>query len=143
MWVLTAVLGGLFTLATAHVNPDIYANLARAPLAWIGLLVFMAGLVAVFLGQARGRFLLAFVGSSAFILGLLAATAASVFPVMLKSTLDPAFSLTAYNAAAGPHSLASGTKWWFIGFPIAIAYFVILFRLHRGKVKATADGKGY
>jgi cytochrome d ubiquinol oxidase subunit II len=34
-------------------------------------------------------------------------------------------------------------KWWFLGFPIAVAYFVFLFRIHRGKVKAAADGKGY
>ena len=141
--VLTAVLGGLATLATAQVNPDIYANLPNAPLAWIGLLIFAAGLVVVFWGQARSHFLLAFLGSAAFILGLLAATAACVFPVMLKSTLDPTWSLTAYNAAVSHHGLVTGAKWWFVGFPIVIVYFVFLFRLHRGKVKAAEDGKGY
>jgi cytochrome d ubiquinol oxidase subunit II len=141
--VLTALLGGLATLATAQVNPDVYANLPSAPLAWIGLLIFVAGLVVVFWGQARSHFLLAFLGSAAFILGLLAATAACVFPVMLKSTLDPTWSLTAYNAVVSHHGLVTGAKWWFVGFPIVIAYFVLLFRLHRGKVKAAEDGKGY
>jgi cytochrome d ubiquinol oxidase subunit II len=141
--VLTAVLGGVATLATAQVNPDIYANLPKAPLAWIGLLIFVVGLVVVFWGQARSRFLLAFLGSAAFILGLLAATAACVFPVMLKSTLDPTWSLTAYNAVVSHHGLVAGAKWWFVGFPIVVAYFVLLFRLHRGKVKAAEDGKGY
>jgi cytochrome d ubiquinol oxidase subunit II len=140
---LTAVLGGLATLATAQVNPDIYANLPHAPLAWVGLFLFVLGLATVFLGQLRGRFLAAFLGSGAFIVGLLAATAACVFPVMLKSTLDPAWSLTAYNASVSHHGLVTGAKWWFLGFPIAIAYFVVLFRIHRGKVKATADGRGY
>jgi cytochrome d ubiquinol oxidase subunit II len=141
--VLTAVLGGLATLATAQVNPDIYANLPSAPLAWIGLFLFVLGLATVFWGQLTGRFLVAFLGSAGFILGLLAATAACVFPVMLKSTLDPAWSLTAYNAAVSHHGLVTGVKWWFLGFPIAVAYFVFLFRIHRGKVKAAADGKGY
>ncbi len=141
--VLTAVTGGLATLATAQVNPDIYVNLPNAPLAWIGLFLFVLGLATVFSGQLRGRFLVAFLGSGAFIVGLLVATAACVFPVMLKSTLDPAWSLTAYNAAVSHHGLVTGTKWWFFGFPIAIAYFVVLFRIHRGKVKAAADGQGY
>jgi cytochrome d ubiquinol oxidase subunit II len=141
--VLTALLGGLATLATAQVNPDIYANLPNAPLAWIGLFLFVLGLATVFSGQLRGRFLVAFLGSGAFIVGLLVATAACVFPVMLKSTLDPAWSLTAYNAATSHHGLVTGTKWWFFGFPIAVAYFVVLFRIHRGKVKAGAEGQGY
>ena len=37
----------------------------------------------------------------------------------------------------------AGAKWWFLGFPLAVAYFGFLFRIHRGKVKAAADGKGY
>ena len=134
--VLTAVLGGLCTLATAKVRPEIYEQLPQAGLAWIGLLVFLLGLVAVFWGQMQKRYLLAFIGSGAFILGLLAATAACVFPVMLKSTLDSAWSLTAYNATVSEHGLVTGLKWWLVGFPIALAYFAFLFRLHRGKVKA-------
>jgi cytochrome d ubiquinol oxidase subunit II len=141
--VLTAVLGGVCTLATAQVNPEIYANLPEAPLAWAGLLVFLLGLGSVFWGQLRGRDRLAFLGSAAFILGLLAATAACVFPVMLKSTLDPAWSLTAYNAAVSQHGLRTGLAWWLVGFPLAVGYLVFLFRIHRGKVKVAADGKGY
>ena len=141
--VLTAMLGGLTTLATARVNSDIYANLPGAPLAWLGLAAFLLGLVFVFWGQLRGKHLTAFLGSGAFILGLLAATAACVFPVMLKSTLDPRWSLTAQNAAVGEHGLRAGLKWWVFGFPLAVGYFVFLFRLHRGKVKVTTDGEGY
>jgi cytochrome d ubiquinol oxidase subunit II len=141
--VVTAVLGGLCTLATGKVNPDVYANLPQAPLAWLGLAVFLVGLAAIFWGQLRGRHGLAFLGSAAFILGLLAATAACVFPVMLKSTLDPSWSLTAYNSAVSQHGLRTGIKWWLVGFPIAVGYVVFLFRIHRGKVKAAADGEGY
>jgi cytochrome d ubiquinol oxidase subunit II len=141
--ILTAVLGGLTTIATAKVNPDIFNNIPHAPLAWIGMIVFVSGLVLVFWGQLRSRHLLAFLGSAAFILGLLATSAACVFPVMLKSTLDPEWSLTAYNAAVSPQGLRTGMAWWFLGFPIAVGYVFLLFRLHRGKVKAAEDGKGY
>jgi len=140
--VLTTVLAGVVTLATAQVSPTIYAQLPHAPLAWIALVIVAFGLVAIFAGQLRGKPLLAFVGSGAFMLGLLAATAACVFPVMLRSTLNPDWSLTAYNAATNHYGLMAGLGWWCLGFPIAIAYFVVLFRLHRGKVKAN-EGEGY
>jgi cytochrome bd ubiquinol oxidase subunit II len=141
--VATAVTGGLCTLATARVNPDVLASLAHAPLGWLGLAIFLLGLATVFWGQLRGRHGIAFLGSAAFIVGLLAATAACVFPVMLKSSLDPSWSLTAYNSSVGQHGLRTGMTWWFFGFPIAVAYIIFLFRLHRGKVKAAAEGAGY
>lgn len=143
LWSLAVVLGLVATFATARVNPAVYANFGGRVLPWVGLLLFLAGLVTVFVGTLRGKHLLAFLGSGAFILGILAATAAAVFPVMLRSTLDPAFDLTAYNATVSRYGLASGLKWWFLGFPLVIVYFTFLFRLHRGKVKAAADGEGY
>jgi cytochrome d ubiquinol oxidase subunit II len=140
--VLTTVLAGVATLATAQVNPNIYTRLPQAPLAWIALLIVAFGLTAIFAGQLRGKPLLAFIGSGAFMLGLLAATAACVFPVMLRSTLNPDWSLTAHNAATDHYGLMAGLGWWCLGFPLAIAYFVLLFRLHRGKFKAS-EGEGY
>ena len=84
----------------------------------------------------------AFAGSSAFLLGILAATAASVYPAMIRAVGDPSRSLTAFNAAASPYALAAGLRWWPIGAALAVAYAVTLFRLHRGKAQA-ADGHGY
>ena len=142
-WCAATGLGLLATWATAKVNSDIYTNLSKAPLAWLGLLLFLTGTVVVFLAQPKGRDLLAFIGSSVFIVGILAATAASVFPVMLRSTLDAAFSLTAYNASVSHAGLIAGAKWWFLGIPLVIGYFFVVFRLHRGKVRATTDGEGH
>ena len=143
LWGLVLVLWILASFATSVVNPGIFRNLPKAPLAWGATLIFLTGLVLVFVGIRRERFLLAFLGSGAFILGLLAASAACVYPVMLKSTLDPAFDLTAVNASAGGHGLRAGLVWWLIGFPIAIGYVIFLFRFHRGKVKAATEGDGY
>jgi cytochrome d ubiquinol oxidase subunit II len=143
LWGLVLVLWTAATLATSVVNPGIFQQWRTAPLAWIGTLLFLAGLALVFTGIRRERFLQAFLGSGAFIVGILAASAASLYPVMLKSTLDPAFDLTALNASVGKHGLQSGLVWWLVGFPLAIGYLVFLFRFHRGKVKAAAEGEGY
>jgi len=143
LWLAVVALALVATWGTATVNPALYGNLPHAPLAWVGIALFLGGLVTVFVGIQRNRFLMAFLGSSAFIIGILAATAACVWPVMLPSTLDPAASLTAFNASAGPVSLRAGMVWWFIGFPIALLYFAYLFWIHQGKVKAPKEGEGY
>ena len=143
LWGLVLVLWIVSSYATSVVNPDIFHNLPRAPLAWVATLLFLAGLGLVFAGIKRERFLLAFLGSGAFILGLLAASAACVYPVMLKSTLGPQFNLTAHNASVSAYGLRTGLVWWLIGFPIAIGYVFFLFRFHRGKVKAAVEGEGY
>ena len=143
LWSAAAFLGIAATLATAKVNQDIYANLAKAPLAWLGLLLFGVGMLVVFFAQPKRRDLLAFLGSSLFIVGILAATAGALFPVMLRSTLDAAWSLTAYNASVSHEGLTAGAKWWFLGIPLVLGYFFVVFRLHRGKAHAAADGEGY
>jgi cytochrome d ubiquinol oxidase subunit II len=143
LWAAVAVLALVATWATARVNPDVYARLPHAPLAWAGLGLFLAGLGTVAVGLRGNRPLLAFLGSGAFIVGLLAATAGCVWPVMLRSTLDPAWSLDAFNGNAGRYGLRSGLAWWAVAFPVVIAYFAMLFRIHRGKVQAAADGEGY
>jgi len=143
LFVPTVVLWLLATVATARLAPEIFRALGDRPLAWLSTLLFLAGLSASFVGRRAGRDLLAFLGSSVFLLGVLAATAASVYPVWLKSAGDPALSLTAQNAAAGEHSLRVGLYWWPVGCVLAIVYFAILFRLHRGRAQPAADGEGY
>jgi len=143
LWGAVLVLWIVASYATSVVNPGIFHRLPQAPLGWVACLVFLAGLGLVFTGIKREQFLLAFLGSGAFILGLLAASAACVYPVMLKSTLGAQFDLTALNASVGIHGLRAGLVWWLIGFPIAIGYLAFLFRFHRGKVKAAAEGEGY
>ncbi len=143
LWLTTLALWLVTTLATKAVNPAIFDAFSQAPLAWLFFVVYVAGLGLVFLGLSRKWHLLAFLGSGAFILGILATTAACVFPVMLRSTLDPAWSLTALNASVEPHGLRVGLVWWLIGFPLVLVYFAYLFHIHRGKVKAAPEGEGY
>jgi cytochrome bd ubiquinol oxidase subunit II len=131
------------TVVTGWVAPAVFEGLARRPLAWISTLLLIGGLITSWVARRAGRDLAAFLGSSAFLLGALAATAASVYPVWLRSTIDPAYSLTAQNTAASAHSLAVGLYWWPVGFVLAIVYSVVLFRLHRGKARAAAEGEGY
>ena len=143
LWSAVAVLWVIVGIATDTVNPDVWLALPHRPLGLLFTVVALGGLTFAFYGQKQQRYLRAFLGSGAFILGLLAATAACVYPVMLRSSLDRAQDLTALNSSVAAHGLATGLKWWILGFPIAIGYIVLLFRIHRGKVSAAAEGEGY
>jgi cytochrome d ubiquinol oxidase subunit II len=138
----TLALWLLASFATARLAPQMADHLAARPLAWAATALFLAGLGGTLLARRAGRDLAAFVASCAFLFGLLAATAAVLYPTMLRAaTVAP--SLTAQNAAAAPHSLRVALLWWPVGLLLAIGYYVVLFRLHRGKAQAAAEGEGY
>ncbi len=52
-------------------------------------------------------------------------------------------SMTVSNGAGDPSGLRVALGWFSIGFPLALAYLAALFRMHRGKAVAAADGEGY
>src|SRR5262249_8442375 len=113
------------------------------PLAWLSLLIAVVGLIFVALGLRQKRDVQAFIGSCAFLTGMLAVTAACVFPVMLRAVGTAGRSLTAYNSSSPVTSLETAFHWWVIGLPLAVVYFVVLFRLHRGKAVAAEGRHGY
>jgi cytochrome bd ubiquinol oxidase subunit II len=139
----TVVLWVAATAATARVAPRVFDGFEDKPLVWLSSLLLVVGLVASFAGRRLGRDLVAFLGSSAFLLGTLAAIAASVYPTWLPAAGDPGRSLTAFNAASSPEALRVGLYWWPLGLLLALVYFATLFYLHRGKAKAAAEGEGY
>lgn len=142
---LPALLGVwlLATWMTSVVAPDLLAALRQRPLALAAAVVAGAGLLASVLARRTRRERLAFLGSSVFLAGVLVATAAARYPVWLRSSLDPAFSLTAMNAAAAPTSLRAGLLWWPVGAVLALVYLALLFHLHRGKLAAHSADSGY
>ena len=143
LYAAVAVLWPLLTLGTWLVNAPMLAALPARPLAWLSVLLAVGGLLAVRLGLRGDRPLLAFLGSCAFVTGMLAATAACVFPVMLRAIGDEGLSLSAYNASVPASSLRIALGWWVIGAPLAVTYFVVLFRIHRGKVAGAHGRDGY
>ncbi len=138
-----AVLWPLATFATWRVNPSLFQALPARPLAWLGIALALAGIVVVFAAGARRRPLAAFLGSCAFLAGMLGATAACLFPVLLSAIGDPARSITAHGGGANEAGLRTALGWWSLGIPLVVAYFTLLFRIHRGKAVAANDGEGY
>jgi cytochrome bd ubiquinol oxidase subunit II len=142
-WVVVVVLGILTTLATALVQPRLYANLVARPWTWLLLALIIGSLVLLLIELRQGRELPAFLASAGFIVSLLAATAAGLYPNLLISTLNEEFNLTIRTAAAGGLALRVGLFWWVLAIALAIGYFTFLFRSFRGKVQPGRDEHGY
>jgi cytochrome d ubiquinol oxidase subunit II len=126
---LTAVLWPIVTLSTHAVNPALLSALPGRPLAWLGLAFGLAGL-GLALGSVRRPGPRSFLGTSAFLLGMLTATAACLYPALLPS-IAASPSLTVFNASSDEYALRSAWGWWRLAIPFVLAQFVWLFWLHR------------
>jgi cytochrome d ubiquinol oxidase subunit II len=136
LWPLLLVLTIVSLAATIDVRPGVLDNFrARRLTQVIPLLVFLA-LVAFPRLIRRGREREAFVASAVFLAAMLAGAAAGLYPVLLPSISNPAENITIFNAAAGHHAMAVGLIWWTGGMMLALAYFVFVYRMFRGKVSA-------
>ncbi len=135
LWVAVFVVMPVITLETAIVRPELFTEMMRRPLAWLAVVLAVSGSLAIVIGQRRERELLAFLGGCGFIVGLLGAAAASVFPVMLHSTFDSAYSITAQAGAVGGDGLGLAIVWWPVAMALSVAYFIVVFRQFGGKVR--------
>ena len=77
----------------------------------------------------------AFIFSSITISLLLILVAIELYPTLLLSTLDPANSITVYNAASSEKSLGIMLTITAIGGPLVLIYMFFVYRTFRGKVK--------
>jgi cytochrome d ubiquinol oxidase subunit II len=58
-----------------------------------------------------------------------------LYPNLIPSRLDPAYSLTAFNASSSPYTLKIMTIVALVFVPIVIAYQVWVYRVFRHKVE--------
>src|SRR5262245_14422676 len=143
LWIAVAVLWPLVTAASAGVNPSLFLGIGRRGLAAVAVLVAIGGIWTVLTRLPRSGFLAAFLGSCAFLLGIIGGSAASYFPVMLRATGGEALSITAYTGGGDAASLQTALRWFLVGAPLALLYLAVVLRLHRGKAVAPGEGQGY
>jgi cytochrome d ubiquinol oxidase subunit II len=141
-WLATIVLGVLGTIATFAVQPHITASFFARPWGFIFPIVALAGLVAMVYFSFRQRDLPAFFSWCAFIGGMLASAAFGIYPLVLPA-VNPANSLTIYNASSSQYGLIVGLIWWSIGIVLAAIYFIVVYRLFWGKVQVSGTGGHY
>jgi len=142
-WMATFALGVAVTICTGTCRPALFARVSERAFRWPLPLGTAATAILTYRSLASGRDLSAFLGSCGFIASLLLAAAGALYPTLLLSTIDNAFTLDAYNTASAPSALTIGLAVTLPALALAVSYFAYLFYAFRGKVKAPSlhDGE--
>jgi cytochrome bd ubiquinol oxidase subunit II len=138
-WVGLVVLTVVGTIATFWVSPWMLESFNERPYGYVLPLVAIAGLVGMILSNVRGCDRAAFISSGAYIVGMLTSTVFAVYPRVLPA-VNPENSLTITNTSASDYGQAVGVVWWSIGMVFAAVYFIVIYRLFRGKVRLEDEG---
>jgi cytochrome d ubiquinol oxidase subunit II len=103
---------------------------------WLFIFPFIGifGLINIFRVKKFKKDGYGFLSSSLFLFGAFASTASALFPVLLPSTNDVNPSLTIFNTSADVYGLSVGVYWWIIAFLLVIVYFVIQYKVFKGKM---------
>lgn len=108
---------------------------ARSIIAWLFAVVVVLGWGLIKYFIKKGKDAAVFLSSSLIHLGLWGIIAALQFPVLVRASNKPAYSLNIYNASSGPLTLEVMTIIALVGMPIVIGYSIYVHRVFKGKVK--------
>ncbi len=139
LWVIVAALVVLFLIMTAFFT-GLYQNYLRAPVLFIIPLAAACLLFAVRATLAASP-VKAWWASSLAIVCVTFFGIVGLYPDMLPSSLNPSFSLTAYNSASSPLTLKIMLVVALIFVPVVIIYQAWAYRVFKGKVGE--EGPGY
>ena len=125
----------IMTFWTWKSHPYMMARYIEYPFLWLvpALLLFLLAWMTRALQNYRyGK---AFILSMASIAALFTFFAIGTFPNLITSTLNPAYSLTLYNASSSQTTLEVAAVIAAIGVPLVLAYGVCLYYVFHGKTK--------
>lgn len=129
--------------ASIFVRADLIANYRAHPLGLTVPVVVALALSGILYFAARGQDRKAFGFSCLYLCAMLVGAAMGLYPRLLPSSSDPARDITIAKALSGPHTLHVGLIWWSFGMALALLYFVIVYRMFRGKVSLEGGGYGH
>jgi cytochrome d ubiquinol oxidase subunit II len=140
---LLALLTVVGCVATIFVRPQVTNNYTQHPIGFVIPILVAASLAIMLVANRAGNESRAFFASCVYLISMLSGAAFALYPAMLPSSNPAIADITIHNAAAGAYSLTYGLIWWSIGMAIAIGYFVMIYRMFRGKVSLHAAGEHY
>lgn len=109
-------------------------NYGAHPWMLIAPLLGFLGPVLAFVGIGRRRDALVFAGSSLANVGIISTVGLSMFPFILPSAIDPASSLTAWNASSSQGTLFTMLLVTVVFLPIVLAYTAWAYKVMFGRM---------
>jgi cytochrome d ubiquinol oxidase subunit II len=135
LWPLLLVVAVIFLGASAAAT-DLYANYLAHPALFAVILLTVAALLGTRIFLARRAYFKAWFASAATIVGATFYGVVGLFPAMFPSSIDPAYSQTAFNASSSPLTLKIMLVVALLFVPLVLIYQVWAYNLFRHKITA-------
>ncbi|MGL5111726.1 MAG: cytochrome d ubiquinol oxidase subunit II [Flavobacterium sp.] len=132
---------GITSLYTLIFIPGVTENFRNNPIYFAVPVISFLAVANVPRLASKKQYMKALIFSSLTMSLLLILVALHLYPTLLSSTIDPAYSVTIYNAASSQKSLGIMLTIVAIGAPLLGAYFFFLYKTFNGKV--TLDDTSY
>jgi cytochrome d ubiquinol oxidase subunit II len=132
-WAVLLIVAVLF-LAYMAFATGLYLNYLSSPLLFVVPLIAVAALILTKVFLVKGAGLKAFAASCVTIITISFTGVIGLFPNLIPSNLDPAYSMTIYNSSSSRTTLAIMTVVALIFVPIVIAYKIWVYRVFRQKI---------
>jgi cytochrome d ubiquinol oxidase subunit II len=142
-WIALLVVTVISLPASIYVRSDTLDNYRAFPLAFAVPVVVVLALAAIIYFSRRDDDRKAFASSCTYLAIMLVGAATGLYPRLLPSSNDPTLDITIAKALSGQHGLCVGLIWWTLGMLLALTYFVIVYRMFRGKVSLEGEGYGH
>ncbi len=133
-WIAFVILYSIVAVRTYFIAPFLFKDLLTTPFSWVAGTVLIVATFYIPLAVKQEKYLHAFLASSVTMACMILITGLGLFPLLVPSSIDPAYSLTLYNASAGPRTLTAMLGIALISLPLIISYTVYIHRVFRGKV---------
>lgn len=133
IWPILLIVAVIFLVATAFAT-RLYDNYLAHPVLFIVVLATVAGLLGIRIFLARRAYFKAWFSSALTIVGATFFGVIGLFPNLFPSSIDPAYSLSAYNASSSPLTLKIMLTVVIIFVPIVLIYQIWAYNLFKKKI---------
>jgi cytochrome d ubiquinol oxidase subunit II len=133
LWPVEVGVAVIFLFTSAFAT-KLYSNYLAYPLLFAVILLTVAALFGIRIFLAKKAYFKAWAASAVTIVGATFYGVIGLFPNMFPSSIDPAFSLTAHNAASSQLTLKIMLVVVIIFVPIVLAYQAWAYNLFKTKV---------
>ncbi|HEX2963876.1 MAG TPA: cytochrome d ubiquinol oxidase subunit II [Ignavibacteriales bacterium] len=133
-WIALISLYVVATLSSIIISPFLFEGLLRNPLFYIVFVLLLSAFVYFPVALKAGKLKIAIISSSVIIASMIGLMAISLFPRLVPSGTNLAYSLTIYNSSSTPATLTAMLIIALIGMPVVIAYTAFIYKVFKGKV---------
>lgn len=128
------LLAAVIFLIYSSLATNLYANYLARPYLFLVIILAVAGLVGIRVFMAKQAYFKAWSASAVAIVGATFFGIVGLYPNMLPSSIDDAFSLTAHNASSSPLTLKIMLLVVLLFIPVVLAYQVWAYHMFHSKL---------